>query len=206
MDQQCDNGIAIRAPDEAAKTQAILGETLTLFANAERVSDRYKSKTKSASAGDDVELRSSRSPSTDIPDLLTLHNTMRELAIQRQRETSIVKKAKWALQDEKQFNKLVEDIAHLVDNLVGLFPAALSRQADDLPQTTRDKVTETRGGGHHFKNVLVFDRERVQNGDYVATGAVPTGFGHNIYDGVTASGEARVLNGGNYGGKSIFDD
>lgn len=39
-----------------------------------------------------------------------------------------MKKAAWALYDEKQFNRLISEVTELVDNLVDLFPAAECQQ------------------------------------------------------------------------------
>lgn len=55
---------------------------------------------------------------------------MRQLAIERQNRSGIRQKAKWALYQEKQFRRLIEDITELVNDLDNLFPAAQQSQRE----------------------------------------------------------------------------
>jgi hypothetical protein len=214
--------IALKSQKDVGKVKDILAEILTLFADAEQVSDRYKLKTKSTST------ETPYNPSTDLSfELFTLHNKMRDLAIKRQKGTSIMKKAAWALYDEKQFNRLIEDVTQLVDDLVDLFPAAerqqqlcriemdtlgkesdleplkdAARGVDDLFQKNVEKAIETREG-HRYSNIQATDEAKMMIGDFVAAGSIPTGPGH-IYNSITASGNSTVHSGNIYGGKSIL--
>jgi hypothetical protein len=91
--------------------ERILGQIQDLFADAERVSQRFQ-----------------QNPAHDsIADLdaapASLHQKMRDLAIRRQGRAGLRKKAKWALYEEKQLSRLIEDIHDLVNDLVGLLPA-----------------------------------------------------------------------------------
>ncbi|KAH0541568.1 hypothetical protein FGG08_003980 [Glutinoglossum americanum] len=215
--------IPLKSKRDAEAVRGILGEIMALFADAEVVSNRYKSKAKST----DLALHDS---TIDLePDLLSLHNKMRDLAINRQKRTGFAKKAAWALYDQKQFSRLIEDVSQLVSNLVELFPATERQQqlclsetkemggeadlqvlkdaangVDDLLQETVIMAISSQGG-HQYNSIQAFERARIGNGNYVAAGYVPNGPGH-IYNGITASGDSRVWNGDNYGGKSIFDD
>jgi Prion-inhibition and propagation len=49
-------------------------------------------------------------------------NTLRRLAKDRQRETSLRKRTIWAVHDGKRFQKMVLDIKGFIDNLESLFP------------------------------------------------------------------------------------
>lgn len=53
---------------------------------------------------------------------------MRKLCIDRQNQSALRKKAKWALYEEKYFKRLIEDIKELVDELSELFPAMKQEQ------------------------------------------------------------------------------
>ncbi|KAE8442729.1 hypothetical protein EG329_002920 [Mollisiaceae sp. DMI_Dod_QoI] len=104
--------------------EALLGQTLELFADAEGVSKKYKS-------GRNVKDGSLAvfNPHTDLdPTNIYLHNKMRQLSIERQNRTSLQRKAKWALYEEKRFRRLIEDVTELVNDLVELFPASQAIQ------------------------------------------------------------------------------
>jgi hypothetical protein len=106
--------------------EALLGQIVELFAGAEGVSNTYKSRT--ASQDDSLAVYN---PQTDLdPAMAKLHNKMRQLAIERQNRSGVRQKAKWALYQEKQFRRLIEDITELVDSLVELFPATHQAQRE----------------------------------------------------------------------------
>jgi 5-bromo-4-chloroindolyl phosphate hydrolysis protein len=105
---------------------AFLGQIVELFADSEGVSNKHKSR---ASSQD--ENLAVYNPQTDLePEMAKLHAQMRQLAIERQIRSSVRQKAKWAFYQEKQFRRLIEDIAELVDSLVELFPAAHHSQRE----------------------------------------------------------------------------
>ncbi|KAF2022631.1 small s protein [Setomelanomma holmii] len=106
--------------------EALLGQIVELFAEAEGVSNRYKSRT----APQDGSLVV-YDPQTDLdPAVAKLHDKMRQLAVERQNQSGVRQKAKWALYQEKQFIRLIEDITELVNDLDNLFPAAQQSQRD----------------------------------------------------------------------------
>jgi hypothetical protein len=97
----------------------LLTQILELFAEAEGVSAKFKSRVDSGSN----ELAICDPQSRLDSSLLNLHNQMRTLAIDRQNKAGFKRRAKWALYEEKRFRRLIEDITELVGNLEGLFPA-----------------------------------------------------------------------------------
>ncbi|KAF1947399.1 small s protein [Clathrospora elynae] len=104
----------------------LLGQIVELFAEAEGVSNKYKSRTEPQDGSFAV-----YNPQTDLdPAMAKLHERMRQLAIERQNRSGVRQKAKWALYQEKQFRRLIEDITELVDSLVELFPATQQSQRD----------------------------------------------------------------------------
>ncbi|OCK91498.1 uncharacterized protein K441DRAFT_664799 [Cenococcum geophilum 1.58] len=106
------------------QADALLGQILDLFGEAEGISDKYKSRIKA----DDDSLAICN-PQTDLePAIADLHNTMRQLSIERQNRTGLRQKAKWALYEEKRFRRLIEDVIELVNDLVELFPASRALQ------------------------------------------------------------------------------
>ena len=223
-DSQQHYNVAIGSTSEASKVQEILSEIIELFANAEKVSAKYKMKAK---PGDLIAYNAD----ADLePDLRSMHNKMRELAIKRQKRSSFAQKAAWALYEEKHFHRLIEDVTTLVDGLVELFPATRGRlqqlsleEAQEieeepclviLEEATKDidpllqtSVQQVRTGreGHIFTRNFATDDARVRYGDENVAGATLTGSRHT-YDGNIALGKSRVHYGNKFGGKGVLDD
>ncbi|KAL8823652.1 MAG: hypothetical protein Q9191_005666 [Dirinaria sp. TL-2023a] len=106
------------------KAEEILGQILELFADAEGISTKFKTR-----AGRSKQESLVHDNQTDLePTALSLHNRMRDLSIKRQNQTGLRQKAKWALYEEKHFKRLIEDITSLVNDLIELFPAAQESQ------------------------------------------------------------------------------
>ena len=216
--------VAVGSANEAQKVQEILGEIIELFANAEKVSAKYKMKAK---PGDLV----AYNVNADLePDLRSMHNKMRDLAIKRQKRSSFAQKAAWALYEEKHFNRLIEDVTTLVDGLVELFPATqgrlqqlsleeaqemkeepslgvLEEAAEDIDPLLQTSVQQVLTGreGHIFTRNLVTDDARVRFGDENVAGASLTGSRHT-YDSNIASGKSRVHYGNKFSGNGVLDD
>ncbi|USP79636.1 hypothetical protein yc1106_06910 [Curvularia clavata] len=109
----------LASKENVGQAEALLGQIVELFVEAEGVSEKYKSR--KAPQGS----LAVYNPQTDLdPSGAKLHEKMRQLSIERQNCSGIRKKAKWALYQEKQFRRLIEDITDLVDGLENLFPAA----------------------------------------------------------------------------------
>jgi Skp family chaperone for outer membrane proteins len=106
--------------------EALLGQIVELFAEAEGISNKYKSQTEPQDGSLLV-----YDPQADLdPAMAKLHEKMRQLAIERQNRSGVRQKAKWALYQEKQFRRLIEDITELVSELDDLFPATQQSQRD----------------------------------------------------------------------------
>ncbi|KAF2818261.1 small s protein [Ophiobolus disseminans] len=152
--------------------EVLLGQIVQLFAEAEGVSNKYKSRTEPHDGSLVV-----YDPQTDLdPAMAKLHEKMRQLAIERQNRSGVRQKAKWALYQEKQFRRLIEDITELVNDLDNLFPAAQQSQRelcdievstigegqgisvlqeiaaaqDQLLEQAITKATESAGKSHHI--------------------------------------------------------
>ena len=110
--------------DNIHKAEQMLGQILDLFADAEGISAKFK--TRGGRAEQELLVHDTQ---TDLePATLSLHNKMRDLSIKRQNQTRLRQKAKWALYEEKHFKRLIEDITSLVNDLIELFPAAQESQ------------------------------------------------------------------------------
>ncbi|MCJ1274919.1 hypothetical protein MMC21_002717 [Puttea exsequens] len=107
------------SPQTIEQAKALLGQILELSAEAEKFSEKYKSRTKANDSG-----LATYNLQNDL-DLVTadLHNKMRQLSVERQNRTGLRQKAKWALYEEKSYRRLIEDITELIDGLIELFPA-----------------------------------------------------------------------------------
>lgn len=210
--------------NEAQKVGEILEEIITLFNDAERISAKFKAKKTSD------ELAVYHHDSDLDPDIRSIHIRMRQLALRRQKRSSFAQKAAWALYEGKHFNRLIEDVAALVDALLEIFPASQGRQqllgaqeAEEMKDEPRlDAVEEAADGvdtlfqssvqrviagqkGHSFTNNVIMDDARVRYGDEFSGIFVASGVGHS-YDGNKISGMSRVHYGNLYGGKSVLDD
>ncbi|EUC40024.1 hypothetical protein COCMIDRAFT_67068, partial [Bipolaris oryzae ATCC 44560] len=116
--------VSVGTSAEAEKVKEILGEIVTCFADAEKVSQRFKTKSGS------TELQV-YDVNTDLePSLRTMHDKMRDLALKRQHRSTVRQKTAWALYEKKHFDRLISDIVELVDSLVQLFPATQQRQSE----------------------------------------------------------------------------
>jgi hypothetical protein len=112
---------------DVKQAEDLLGQIITLFADAEGVSKKYRSRTAPQDAGS----LAVHNPRTDLdPVIATLHQKMRTMSIERQNRSSVLQKTQWALYQEKHFRRLIENVTGLVDDLVELFPAAEQTQRD----------------------------------------------------------------------------
>lgn len=122
-DTQSLQAVAVKQEDKS-KAEAVLGQILKLFKDAEKSSANYKS---SKSADDpDVAALEVRAHMDSTGQ--SLHEKMRKLCIKRQNKSTLSQKAKWAFYEEEHFNKLIEDIQKLVDALTDIFPATRQEQ------------------------------------------------------------------------------
>ncbi|KAI0806507.1 prion-inhibition and propagation-domain-containing protein [Xylaria sp. FL0064] len=106
------------------QVQAILEEIGQLFSTLQKASKRYAIGAKP----EDLEVLQSQDMQ---PVAQRLHNRLNAVVglrqKQRQKKTSFLKKAAWALYDAKNFEKLVEQITGFIDDLETLFPVEDAR-------------------------------------------------------------------------------
>jgi Prion-inhibition and propagation len=205
---------------EVQTVKDTLHQILVLFANIEKISKKYKLKAK---AGEDLSILA---PDDMDPAVMALSNRMRELAIRRQKGSSVLKTASWALYHKSELKELTTDISSLIDNIETLFPApqsqiALAREetaqihderslklvenaaqdVDSLLQTAAKEALT----GHQYLNVVI--KGKAQTGDAFSSdwkGNV-IGASHTC-DGVEVDKEGKALIGNKYGGKDFWDD
>lgn len=218
-DPQLGNPNASPAEIQTAKDTLI--QIIVLFANTEKISNKYK-------LGPNAGVLSVYSTTDMDPAFLALNNKMRDLAIKRQNGTGLLKKASWALYHNSEFSKLIEDITTLIENLENLFPAPASQlelvkqeaaklndnqelqlvenATEGVDKLLHAAIKESRTG-HQYLNVVVIGQAKALNGDIFGSDWKSTAIGvPHTYNGVRVEGNATVLNGNKYGGKDFFDD
>jgi hypothetical protein len=195
-------------------------QILVLFADAEKISKKYRLNSKT---GDDLSVLS-----TDEldPVLMSLNNKMKALAIKRQKGSSILKTTSWALYHRSELKELISNITSLINNIEMLFPApqvqfALVKQetaeihdkqalelvekaargVDDMLYATAKEVL----AGHHYLNVTI--KGKAQTGDAYGSDWKGEAVGApHIYDSVEVEKDGKALIGNKYGGKDFWDD
>lgn len=90
----------------------------------------------------------SESPSNAEPadrvEVLEASETVRELALKRQRSSSLAQKAKWALYDRDQGDKLISRLTKYIDDLFELVPTSMAQQNFRCDEEVREMMA--RGG------------------------------------------------------------
>jgi Prion-inhibition and propagation len=125
-DQDIDEAVAVTqlksnlgAPEKDFETVTnTLGKLFTLFKSAE-TSNRLSSR---------IEWEDETDNSTLDADIAFLHKRMRNLAIQRQKESTVLQKTAWALYRKKDFINLVDQITELTSALVEVAPVKAQQQ------------------------------------------------------------------------------
>ena len=210
-------------PTELQTAKKTLFQILALFEDTAKISNQYKLKAK---AGDDISVFSTNDMD---PSLRGLNNMMRELAIKRQKNSNLLKITTWALYRSSDFKQLIENITILIGQLETLFPASSAQRtvlvtqemaviknaqelqlledaAQNVDKLLHAAVKEARTG-HRYLNVAAAGQSKVQNGDVIDSNWQGSAIGSsNLYDGVRAEGNAKVLNGNKYGGKDFWED
>ncbi|USW55201.1 Putative prion-inhibition and propagation, HeLo domain, HeLo domain superfamily [Septoria linicola] len=115
---------------DADKFEELLGEIEANFEDAQSISKQYK---QGPITADNQE--------NNIP-VAALVSRVRTLAETRQESSSVLKKARWALHDEKRFNRLANNQSKLVDELIDLFPAAQEQQMQVARRDAQDLVQQ----------------------------------------------------------------
>jgi hypothetical protein len=211
-----------RADASAAEVQTakdILFQILILFADTESISKKYKIK---AQNGDDLSVFLA----DDLdPTVMALANKMKELAIKRQKGSSILKTVSWALYYRAELQGLIFNITLLLDSLEKLFPApqvlALVRQETaDISDTQELRLVEEAArdvdntlctaakealAGHQYLNINI--KGKSHTGDaYSSDWKGRTAGSSHTYDDVKVDKDGKALIGNKYGGKDFWDD
>ncbi|CZR66741.1 related to Heterokaryon incompatibility protein s [Phialocephala subalpina] len=222
---------ATDSPDGVAarQVQAILEEIVLLFQTVQKSSKRYK-------IGAEQENLACLEDKDMPPVLRRLHSRLGAVARQRQKQTSLFKKAAWALYDAKNFDKLVKEITGLVESLEKLHPVETTRRrlaemeievVDDEPSllalqdvaagtdsVLSEAVAQKIEGiavRNYAKDIKNTESARVLVGNEWAESVLArcttiSERTENTADSVAAKGASRVQIGNRYGGRGFFDD
>lgn len=176
-----------------------------------------------ATAGEDLSVFSIDSMDSAI---VALSNNMRELAIKRQKSSSILKITQWALYRRSEFKSLIEGISSLTDSIEKIFPAPqaqvtlVRQEAAQLHNQRALKLVESAAegvdgllqnaarevlNGHRYLDVLI--KGKAQTGDAFSSDwhGKAVGASHT-FDGVIVDNDGKALIGNKYGGKDFWDD
>lgn len=216
---------ALPADAPMRQLKSILEEIELLFQSVQKTSNRY-----ALTAGPDDLVVGQDGDMQAI--FQRLHGRLRETVRQRQKKTSLWKKASWALYDGKNFDRLIEQVTGFVDDLEKIWPVeAVRRQlvqleveeVNDEPALAAIQNAATHvdsilaevaehkamviASRNHAGKVDTQDDARVRVGNEVADNS--PGIADqtsNTADTVDARGKSRVHIGTSYGGRGIFDD
>lgn len=219
-----DSAVTAQSEEEIKKAHDVLGQIIYLFEETEKRSKRFSKSPRGPSEGS-----SGKGPEVDA-DLEAIHQKMRNLALKRQKQSTFIQKARWALYEEKQVKRLIEDIDPLVKDLVELFPATKAHErqlsleeAQELQagptrgiemlqeanegedELLQDSITEVMAGQlkHQYLGNMVKDEAHARYGDEFEGKSVYTGIGSQYKDN-KAEGKVKVHYGDHYGQGSIF--
>ena len=128
---------AVAAPEkDFTLVKMTLGQILRLFKTVEENSSR-------------LAMKASKAPTVTTDDMTTengtiraLHESMRNLAVQRQKRSSTLQKVSWALFRKREFAELVANLTNLVSELVELAPAMSQQQQlckQEMTQISNDR-------------------------------------------------------------------
>ncbi|KAM7189387.1 heterokaryon incompatibility protein s [Rhypophila sp. PSN 637] len=213
--------VSVQSEDEIVKVKEVLGQIIELFHETKKRSKKFKAS--DGGAGHDI--RAEVDLDTDFE---SIHLKMKDLALKRQNRSSFAKRASWALHEEKNFNRLIEDIEPLARDLVDIFPAVQEQQrqlsvqeAKELQanrgvvvlqdanqgedELLRESIAQALAGQakHQFVENIAKDDVQARYGDE-HEGAPVAGTAGSKYEKNEASGKAKVQYGDYYGQGSIF--
>ncbi|RYP53535.1 hypothetical protein DL768_001490 [Monosporascus sp. mg162] len=205
--------------------QSIIEEILLLFESARKTSKRYElvADQQDLVVFEDKDMK---------PVGRALHKRLKEFAYRRQKHTSLVKKAAWALYDGKSLEKIIDQVASFVDELEKAFPveAVCYELAETEVKEVEDEASLTmlkdaaRGidaalsdaaaqkidaiaGRNAAKDIRIEDRARVHLGNVFTEVALHREIlirdqTTNSVETVVAKGEAGIQIGNTYGASS----
>jgi hypothetical protein len=225
-----DPRFATNAPDDrdGRQAKAILEEIGLLFQTVQKSSKRYE-----INASEDDLLRFEDNDMQ--PMVQRLHSRLGHVARQRQKRTGLLNKAVWALYDNRNFDKLVEQVTGFVDDLEKLFPVdttcrrlveleieevydepsllALQGAATGTDGVLSEAVSKRIEGiavRIYAKDIKSEDMAKVRVGNEWSEGVLTRGTAiadqtASRVDFVAARGQSAVHIGHQYGGRGIFD-
>lgn len=209
---------------EVAIAKNLLGNIAEAFENVERLSKKYEATMRLISE-DQVEILDVINGETDDDGLSArfkkMHLKVKNKVRSRQKSTTSVDKAKWALYEKKRFEDLVRDIRDHTDALIENFPRTVTVQGQlaaedvrDLTEDAQDRVMLksiaedndrilaqavdneiTVQDGHQFKDIQVSGFSKAFFGNDIAYGVKARG---NTYSGMIINGNAVVHAGNVY--------
>jgi hypothetical protein len=202
--------------------QNALHQVLVLFADTEKISKTYNLKMRT---GDDLAILA---PNDLEPTVFGLRNKMKELALRRQKDASVLKTTSWALYHRSQLKDLVNGITFLVDSIEKIFPAPekelvlvkqetaaiQDRQALKLVESAAYGVDDLLRAaakdalaGHQYLNVTIKGKAKAHAGDSFSSDwrGRSQGASHR-YDSVLVDENAKIFMGNKYGGKDFWDE
>jgi Prion-inhibition and propagation len=219
-------------PRAAASTQReevvqrLLGQILNIFERAKQTSQMFQN------IGKPHELIVDTQPQRG--DLAALHdhlqNKMRKRCSDRQKQTKLVTKARWALYKKAHFDRLIEDLTELVDALLLMFPdreesqrqicaadvsdiekveslaalRAIAQNSDKLLEEVVAKTLKARGG-QVWRNVTASGKaEQFMGNHYVSGLRVSERQEHQEWDGISGTDSAKQHMGNVYGGSRFL--
>jgi Prion-inhibition and propagation len=215
-------------PRSAASTQReevaerLLGQFLNIFERAKQTSQTFQT------IGKPDELIVDTQPQRG--NLAALHdhlqNKMRKRCSERQKQTRLTTKIKWALYKKAHFDRLIQDLTELVDALLLTFPAreefqrqlcaaevsdiekvetlaalrAIAQDSDKLMEEIVAKMLNDRGG-QIWRNIEASGKAEQFMGNRYALGWQVSGRqGHQEWDGISGKDNAKQVMGNVYGG------
>ena len=99
---------------EVKQAEVVVGHIIRLFSDTEELAAKY--------AGKQSDLVVMDEDADGLRDVGKLCQKIRDICLRRQRESSVVTKAKWSLFSKDKFIELVGNIQSLIEDLVNLFP------------------------------------------------------------------------------------
>jgi Prion-inhibition and propagation len=140
-DQDIDEAVAVTqlksklgAPEMDFETVTnTLGQLFTLFKMSAETSNRLSSRIESEDETDNSTLNA---------DIAFLHKRMRDLAVQRQKKSTVLQKTAWALYRKKDFTNLVDQITELTSALVEVAP--VKAQQRELCRAEVEEISNDR--------------------------------------------------------------
>ncbi|RMJ18064.1 hypothetical protein CDV36_002266 [Fusarium kuroshium] len=154
---------------DVKKAKKWIGLINDLFEEAEETSNRFKARHED----DEPELLEVPDQTMELEKATkTVKKTvfsLRSLTRHRQKETSLVRKAQWALYAREDFDRLVRDISELVEKLVVLFPALqpaqealCQKEAEQIEPEVIPTLVKVLNGKDKFLNHALAEEVKVR--------------------------------------------